>query len=95
MSPQANQYFKGSVSFLGHGALGYELMIVFAALAVWRLLTALFSFMQETRGLYLLAAVYRGGISRLPGAHRRRAGLSLRSRNRSDGERRSCPDAGA
>jgi len=62
MSPEAHQYFKGSVHFLGHGALGYELMIVFAALAVWRLLTALFSFMQETRGLYLLAAAIAVGF---------------------------------
>ena len=62
MSPEARQYFKGSVHFLGHGALGYELMFVFAALAIWRLLTAILGFMQETRGLYLLAAMIALGF---------------------------------
>jgi len=62
MSPQAQQYFKGSVHFLGHGALGYYLMYVFAALALWRLLTALFGFMQGSRGLYLLVAVISVGF---------------------------------
>jgi uncharacterized membrane protein len=55
MSPAAQQYFKGSPHFLGHGALGYYLTIVFAGLAVWRILTA-FNFMAGTRGLYLLVA---------------------------------------
>ncbi len=62
MSPQAQQYFKGNIHFLGHGALGYELMIVFAVLALWRLLTAMLSFMQESRSLYLLAAVIALGF---------------------------------
>ncbi len=62
MSPEAQQYFKGSVHFLGHGALGLYLMYVFAGLAFWRLLTALFSFMQGSRGLYMLVAVISVGF---------------------------------
>ena len=62
MSPEAHQYFKGNIHFLGHGALGYELMFVFAGLAIWRLLTAMFSFMQESRGLYLLTAAIAVGF---------------------------------
>jgi uncharacterized membrane protein len=65
MSPQAQAYFKSGglhVRFLGHGALGYELMIVFGALAVWRIMAALLSFMEGTRGLYLLVAVISLGF---------------------------------
>ena len=62
MSPEAQQYFKGSVHFLGHGALGYELMFVFAALAIWRLLTAMLSFMARTRDFYLLVALISVGF---------------------------------
>jgi len=62
MSPQAQQYFKGNIHFLGHGALGYYLMCVFAALATWRLLTALFRFMAGTRDFYLLVALIGVGF---------------------------------
>jgi uncharacterized membrane protein len=62
MSPEAHQYFKGNIHFLGHGALGYELMIAFGVLAIWRLLIAMFGFMQESRGLYLLAAAIAVGF---------------------------------
>ncbi len=62
MSPEAKQYFKGSVHFLGHGELGYYLMLVFAGLALWRLLTAMFSFMAGTRDFYLLVALISVGF---------------------------------
>jgi uncharacterized membrane protein len=65
MSPQAQAYFKSGalhLRYLGHGALGYELMFVFGALAVWRIMTALLSFMEGTRGLYLLVAVISLGF---------------------------------
>jgi uncharacterized membrane protein len=62
MPPAAQDYFKGgSASFLrpllGHGTLGYALMFIFAALAIWRLLTALFNFMAGTRPVYIVAAL--------------------------------------
>jgi uncharacterized membrane protein len=59
MSPAAKNYFKGSsAAFLGHGALGYYLMFVFAVLAIWRLLTALFDFMARSRPVYIAAALF-------------------------------------
>ena len=57
MSQPAKNYFKGGgVALLGHGALGYYLMIAFAVLTVWRILIALFNFMAGSRSLYLLLA---------------------------------------
>jgi uncharacterized membrane protein len=57
LSPPAKDYFKGRPAFLGHGNLGYYLMFIFAALAIWRLLTALFSFMAGTRPVYIVTSV--------------------------------------
>jgi len=62
MSAPAHDYFKGTDvrlfdGQLGHGALGYHLMLVFGVLAIWRILIAIFNFMAGSRGLYTLLAV--------------------------------------
>ena len=62
MSQDAQGYFKGSVGFLGHGKLGYYLMFVFGALAIWRILQSMLGFMAGTRGFYLLVAVISLGF---------------------------------
>lgn len=60
LSPAAKEFFnpKGSITkYFGHGALGYELMIVFGVLALWRIVIAVFSFMEATHSIYLVFAL--------------------------------------
>jgi len=65
LSPAAKEFFnpKGPIAkYFGHGALGYELMIVFGVLALWRILIAAFSFMEATHSIYLIFALVALGF---------------------------------
>ncbi|HEY2664683.1 MAG TPA: DUF2231 domain-containing protein [Candidatus Binataceae bacterium] len=65
LSPAAKDFFgpKGSIAkYFGHGALGYELMIAFGVLALWRILIGAFSFMEATHSIYLLFALVALGF---------------------------------
>jgi uncharacterized membrane protein len=61
MSPAAQAILfsdDGSKKFLSHAILGTYLMYTFLILAVWRVLSEVFSVLKRTRVLYLLVAAF-------------------------------------
>jgi uncharacterized membrane protein len=64
MSPAARQILassNGAADYLSHAVLGHYLMYAFLILATWRLMLELWSRLESTRILFLIAAMVAAG----------------------------------